>query len=365
MESKNADQRNVMIDLGKFVYSLVIVFYHIYRSTGAHFVSGRYGVEFFLLAAGLFFFQSLEKHPDTPPSKRILKRFARFFPWSFSAYLFTFLVMRVVINGTTSFPQIAEKLSEDIWEALLVKMSGLNNGHGLLNSPSWTLSSMFLVEILLVGCCSTNRKVFVNILLPLSLIVGFGYWRMVKTAAVEDWLGFTTFSTFRTWMVYCCAFYCLKLSQYLRKIDLTRLAEALLTILEALCHIFAFVVMTHWDTRYFQMCTILALFVAVSIEASGHSLWNVLLRPFSRAASWLSSFSLSIFLMHRPVTRYFEMLYPETDVYYAHLLPMLAVIFVCSLAQYLLVTGLIRLWRKNSDKIKTLFVRNQTPNRIP
>ncbi len=357
MAVSTASRRNVMIDLGKFVYIWVIVFYHIYRDTESHFISGRFGVEFFLLAAGVFFFRGLERNLADPP-RYIGRRFMRFFPWSFTAFIFAFVVIRVVINGDTSLADITERLSSDIWEALLVKMNGINNGKSFLNTPAWTLSSMFLVEIILIGCFFSCRKVFVNVLLPLSLMIGFGYWRVTESYDMEDWIGFTAFGTLRTWLVYGCAYYCTKLIGWLQKLDLTRLAEVLLTALETLCHIFAFTAMCYKVTRCWQWCTLLAFFTAIAIEMSGHSLWNRALRRLSRPIGWLSSFSLSIYLMHRPVTRYFEHLYPDTEVYYAHLLPMLAVIILCSLAQYFLVTGGMKLWRKNAKKIKALFVRS-------
>lgn len=360
MEALSRPQRNVMIDLGRFTYCWVVVFYHIYNGTGAHFISGRFGVEFFLLVAGVFFFQHLERTEDETPGRYIGHRFGRLFPWSFPAFLFGFIVLRVVINGTRG-EDLSTAISSDIWEALLVKMTGMNNGRPLLIAPMWTISSMFLAEIVLVGCYRTFRKTFLNVLLPVGLIMGFGYWAMTQTGAVEDWIGFTTFGTLRTLLDYGCGYYCLKLGQYLKKLDLTPLAEVLLTILETLCHILAFVVMTRFDTRSWQRCVLLAFFLAVAIEFSGHSLWNKALQKCAPVTRWLGAFSLSIYLIHRPVTRYFEkVLYPGLDNYYAHLLPMLAAIAVCSLVHYLLVTGLIRLWRRHGDKVKALFVSGRT-----
>lgn len=352
-----------MIDIWKFVYAWFIVFYHIYKSTGQHFAGGFYGVEFYLLAAGVFFFRKLEKGPENPP-RYIGRRFMRFFPWSFTAFIFAFVVVRIIIDGSTSPVGLIKYLSQDIWEILLVDMSGLNGGAYPVNGPAWTLSSMFLVEIIMIGCFH-YKKAFVNVFLPLTLMVGFGYWRAIPSAAVANWIGFTTFGTFRAWVVYGCAYYCLQLSEYLRDKPFTRLGESALTVLETFCHAFAIVAMVTTDSRYFQWCTLLAFLVAIAISMSGHSLWNVWLAKCAPVSKFLGGFSLSLYLMHRPVDWYFEKLYPDDVVRYAHLLPMLAVIILCSLAQYLLVTGLIKLWRKNADRIKALFVRDQTLDRVP
>lgn len=360
MEALSRPQRNVMIDLGRFVYCWAVVFYHIYNGTGIHFITGRYGVEFFLLVAGVFFFRHLERDQDETPGQYIGRRFARLFPWSLPAFIFGFIVLRVVINGSDG-KTLIQALSSDIWEALLVKMNGMNQDRALLIAPMWTISSMFLAEIVLVGCYRTGRKTFLNVLLPTGLIVGFGYWAMTDKGAVEDWIGFTTFGTLRALLVYGCGYYCLKLGQYLKTLDLTRLAEVLLTVLETMCHVFALLVMTHYDTRAWQRCVLLAFFVAVAIELSGHSLWNKALQKCAPVAGWLGAFSLSIYLIHRPVTRYFEkVLYPGLDNYYAHLLPLVAAIVVCSLVHYFLVTGLIKFWRKKGGKIKALVLRGGT-----
>lgn len=71
-ERERNKQRNLNIDLMKFLYSWCIVFYHFYSSTGLHFVSGYYAVEFYLLAAGIFFFQAWERSEnESPPRKNI------------------------------------------------------------------------------------------------------------------------------------------------------------------------------------------------------------------------------------------------------------------------------------------------------
>lgn len=349
-----AGQRNVMIDLWKFVYAWFIVFYHFYSGIGDYFHSGYYCVDFFLIAAGVFFFRGLEKDPEAPPQKHIFKRFWRFFPWSFTAFIFAFVVIRVVINGSPVRALITA-LSKDIWEILLVKMNGMNDNVGLVNSPAWTLSSMFLVEIVMVGLFR-YRRAFVHVIVPVSLIVGFGYWCHIDDAASPLWNGFTTFAVVRTWLAYCGAYYCLRLSEYLRDADLNRRGELALTALETLCYAFAIVAVLFVEARYYQWCTILAFFIAIAISLSGHSLWNRALQKASGVTKFLGAFSLSIYLIHRPVTRYFEMLYPDPEVLYTHVAMVVAVILVCSLAHFVLVSGLIRLWEKNRKKIGSWFI---------
>lgn len=363
MDAKRGQGYVPIVDLWKFIYAWFIVIYHIYNATGLHLKGGYYAVEFYLLAAGVFFFRGLERRPDIPPSVRIGKRFLRFFPWAFSAFIFAFIVIRVMIDGDTTLSKIASNLSGDVWEILLVDMTGLNGGSYQLNVPAWTLSSMFLVEILMLGFYQ-YKKSFVHIVLPLTLMAGFGFWRNMQKVTTPLWVGFTSFGTLRAWLVYGCAYYCLKLAELLQKTRLTHLAEVLLTALETLCHVFAILTMFFCDTRYWHYCALLAFFVALTIEMSGHSLWNAALQRFAPVTGILSAFSLSIYLIHRPITRYFEMLYPAMDVLYAHVLPMLAVILVCSLIHYVLISGLIRLCRAVRPKLAAALLSDKSSDGV-
>lgn len=352
---KRSTQRNLSIDLMKFLYAWCVIFYHYYSSTHLHFKNGRYAVEFFLLAAGVFFFRAWERDEQTPPQRYIFKRFFRFLPWTTTAFIFTFIVRRIVIAHNTP-RQLIDYLSKDIWEILLVKMNGLNNGAGLLNSPAWTISTMFLVEIVMLGCLFCNKKVTINVLIPLSLIIGFGFWRNTDKAAVENWVGFTTFGMIRTWLVYSCAYYCMKLADYMRRVRFNWRGRAVLTTIESLCHLFVLMAMLFVDTRYWQWCTLLAFMIAVSIALSGHSLWEVVLERFSGAIRFLGAFSMSIYLTHRPLSRYFEYIYKDNDALYAHVGQYVVAAIFVALLHYWITTGMIRFWRANSAKIKALFI---------
>ena len=54
-------KRNCTIDLMKFGMALVIAIFHFYQETHEHFKGGFFAVEFFILAASLFFFSKLER----------------------------------------------------------------------------------------------------------------------------------------------------------------------------------------------------------------------------------------------------------------------------------------------------------------
>lgn len=346
--------RNGSIDLMKFVYAWFIVYYHLYFATHAHFISGRYAVEFFLLAAGAYFFRAMESSEGEPPRKYIVRRFWRFFPWAATAFVFAFVVIRVVVNRQSP-ASLARSFSGDIWELLLVKMNGMNQGKRLLNCPVWTVSCMLLVEIVMAGWWARDKRGFVEIVMPLSLIVGFGYWRHVESTDHAVWMGFAAFGTVRVWLVYICGYCCWRTSRYLGEMLLNRKAEAALTVVEMLCHVFAVWVMLRYSTRNFQWCVLLAFLVATVIELSGHSLWEVALRRASKLTGWLGRVSFSVYLVHWPIIKYFEAVYPDTGALYAHAGAVTGTVLCAAAGHCFLTAGLIRLWKRGMPKLKRTF----------
>ena len=358
MGSKGRPAYVPTVDLGKFVYCWFIVYFHFYLKDPARFGGGKYAVEFFVLAAGVFFFQKLDKKADSP-AKAICRRFFRFFPWALTGYVFALLVIRLAIDHA-SLRQVVKLLSGDVWEILLVKMNGMNNGQGLLNSPAWTLSSMLLAETLLILCFGFCRKASVGVLLPASLILGFGYWGVTDRLGVSNWLGLVTFGTFRVWLIYCCAYYCFQLCVRLRRVPFNRRGALALTALEIFCHLTAVLVMLHEKpSRYWQWCALLFFFTAAAIEMSGRSLLDAALQKCARLTRFLGAVSMSVYLVHWPVIRYFQYLYPDTGAFYAHVGAATLAISLCALGHYFVTTGLIRLWRAAAPKLAAVFIRSK------
>lgn len=355
MEAHPARGHNYNIDIAKLMYAWCVVLCHFYSDTYIYFGNGRFAVEFFLITAGIFFFKAWERDESAPPGKYLYKRYMRFLPWTTTAFIFTFVVRRVVIAGNTP-RQLIENLSKDIWEVLLIKMNGINHGGMLLNWPIWTLSAMLLVEIVMIGCLYCNKKAVINIVIPVSIIVGYGYWRNISSADAVGWIGFTTFGVFRAWIVYCCAYYCLRLSELLAKIRFTVWGQVVLTAVETLCHIFAVLAISFLDSRYWQWCTTLAFFIAIAIALSGHSLWNVILSKAAGVIKHLGALSLCTYVIHGPIVKYFEYIYPDMEVRYSRVGQYAAVVIIASVAHYLLVKWMIRAWRVYGPKIKRAFV---------
>ena len=113
-------KQNLDIQFFKFFYSCIIVLYHLAAWTTISCKGGYYGVEYFLLTAGLFLFLSFqrgeERGKNQTPGQYLWKRFIRFLPWSTTAFILTVVVERVFVNPVESLRTWANLFPSDIFE---------------------------------------------------------------------------------------------------------------------------------------------------------------------------------------------------------------------------------------------------------
>ena len=304
-----AQHRNLEIDLLKFLYSWVIVFYHFFQdSVGSegprYFIGGYYGVEFYLLTAGAFLFLTYERQKERQsvrmPYQYLKQRFLRLFPWALTAFLFTVITRRILLDHVTSPGDLLDYFSGDIWEILLVNWNGMNDDALALNVPAWTLSAMLLVGFVIWCCLYFDEKRFLHFFMPVSLLLGYGLWRHIPVGTTQTWIGFTTVGTFRAWLAMNIGFYCVILARSLSQVPLSKAGRVLLTVGEVGLHVFCLWAMLNRDTRYYQWLVTLLLALAVAIALSGKSCLGPLLARL-REIPFLGEISLSVYLTHYAV----------------------------------------------------------------
>ena len=358
--------RNRAMDVYKFIFCCVIAVLHFYKGSGAHMAGGGIGVEFFVMAAGLFFFQKLEREMAAPDGGMdsiayIKKRFMRFFPYTTAGLLAAFLVKRVWIytgdGGVLSLGKLYKWFSRDIWDYLLVSMNGLNAGKSMLNGPLWTVSAMLICELLIWGLYRWNKQLFRTVLAPAAILFVLAYWKNIEgTADHHAWIGWTTFGVLRVFGDYCLSFFIYEAAKRLAAVGerLTTLARGLLTVCEFGCLLLSIVNMEVVNSRYFRYFNMLLFCVALVICFSGQSFSSRLFRH-GKVAACLGTLSLSVYIIHYPILDAFCYIYPETDVLEQHFFLFLAVVMACSvlfdLLLRLIIAGAARLWTSLKTKM--------------
>ena len=348
MKSQNLD-----IQLFKFLYSWVIVLYHLASNTAIVCNGGYIGVEYFLLSAGVFLFVAFQRGEEKgnlqTPVQYLVKRFLRFLPWSVTAFVLTVTVKRGWIESTTSLVDWMDHFSRDVWEMLMVSMNGINDNIFLLNGPAWTLSAMLIVGFFIWTFMYYYKKSFLNLIMPLTLVVGFGFWMHLDSADTHRWIGFTNFGTFRAWIIMCLSFYCIPLSRKLGEYPFNRLGKILLTAVEILIHICAMVVMYGRATRHWQFLLTLLFMISISIALSGHSYLAKLLEK-SKMVSVLGELSMSIYLVHFSVIWGFRHVVDISEWSLVQCVPFFLVLLVTAAIHCIVTKWIIRvfpsLWRK-------------------
>ncbi len=259
-------------------------------------------MEFFLICSGAFLFRSFEKAENMPkqlnPVQYAKKRFLRMFPWALTAFVFTFVVKRLYLDRCFSLGQLANCLSGDIWEILLVKINGMNLNTPLLNGPAWTISAMLIVGFILWGFLYYDKKrIFRDWLMPASLLFSYGIWRHLESGDHQVWIGWTTFAVFRTYIGMCLGYYAYRLAGKLSKIQLSPLGSRMLSLAEITLHIAAALIILKRDTRNFQWLASLIFMLSIAIAMAKKSSLSRLLDKI-KAIDFLGDFSMSVYLTH-------------------------------------------------------------------
>lgn len=345
MKSKNND-----IQLFKFLYCWIIVLYHLEHDTsGVACPGGSFGVEYFLLSSGIFLFMGFERQQNAgklqTPGQYLWKRFSRFFPWSLTGYLLAAVVNYGCISPIRSPGKLMDAFSSDIWEILMIKWNGMNENMLCLNTPAWTLSSLCIVGFAIWGFMYYYQERFLKLFMPISLIMGYGFWRHLDSASTQVWIGFTAFGIFRTWLVICLSYYVVRMAQYLKNICLKPLGIWLLTAAEVTLQMWSLWMIFNRDTRFAQWLTTLLMMLALTIALSGQSMLVRWLNK-SRIVDYLGKLSMSVFLVHVPVLQYYQWKVDIRNASAVELIPLFAAIAVVSVCHYHITNWLIQITPK-------------------
>lgn len=361
-------ERNAVVDLQKFYYSCMIVLFHIYVDTKRHFPGAGTAVEFFVLVAGVFFFRSWdrkkcelnEEERLEYPLMHLKKRILRFLPYTTIGFAVSFFVKRIFLlsleGKAVTVTALVDNFVKNFWELFLLSMNGMNRNAGMLNGPLWTLSAMVIVEFVLLTIFVVNEKKFLKLVLPVTLLLGYGWYASLEDIDHVLFHGVTTMGVIRVYLLYAIAYYIARGGAKLAEASVSQRGQMVLMAVEVLLHVIFLWIACTKDNRYYRWFSTLLFALALCITVSGRSSLANLFKQ-NRVTNFLGKWSMGIYIMHMPVLYAFRGLYTDFDDYYRQKYVICFFVCVASLLTIYLGKHLERVGIRLNSSLKSLILQ--------
>jgi peptidoglycan/LPS O-acetylase OafA/YrhL len=223
------------------------------------------------------------------------------------------------------------------------------------NGATWYISAMLLSMLILVPLFLKNKDLFLYVIAPLITLAVFGYlYQTTGTLrGIKEWMGICLKGPLRAIGVMCLGCVCYVVCQKMREWSYTRLAQALLSIVEIGGYVFAIYWMYGHEASEMEFVIAVIFAVSVTISFSRKGLLSPLFD--NKVVYWLGTFSFPLFLSHHFWSMRMRKLFPKQT--YRELLPkyfLLAI--VTAFAIYFISKGIRKWYAKYGDRVKAIFV---------
>ena len=356
--------RNGLIDVMRLGFAVLIMMYHFYSNGKKHFPGGFLGVEFFVILAGFLMFSAWDRHQvsKVPLEKRqqywlgyMKKRYIKFFWYNLIAFVMVFLAGRIWCDQLHSVVGISDALSEDVWEILLVNMSGLNRGKYPLNVPAWTMSCMLFAEFFLLGMLVFLEKPFLTFLMPLSLIAGIGYWANLEVVSIRAFHTFLTFGVLRVYLLMCAGVCSYWICQKIKAVPFSTIGRWVLTGAELTGYTVCMLIALYRNSRYYQFCFILVTTFVLAVSFSGKSFAGSIL-PANGLTNFCAELSLNLYLSHAAVLHIFWYFFQDPNELYRQKFVFLCCALAAALGYTYIMRGVFKMLPIVKEKLKRVML---------
>ena len=306
---KASKPRNNLVELGRFVYSLLVLGYHVQFSYSDDevdfFENGALAVEFYFLLSGYFLARSLEKLVKDEKTA-FIKKVYNFMKNKITALLnvhFLSIIVVIIIILCFDISSFWDKFLNGIPSIFFVQMAIVWSGdfNKALIVPEWYLSAMlicmlFMVIIFLLlgqrvkGIYSTI--ILVGILILITVIVGLiTSWKFNENIVYD----------IRAWGEMSIGMFSYYFSVYIKNKTFGNIFNLILKIVEMIGYslpvIFGIIPVSTNYQVYLMMVTVICEFLAVTITFSekGNIIKN---QNLNKAFGYLGAISLPIYLFH-------------------------------------------------------------------
>lgn len=297
------EKRNGIISLWKFLFAIVIAFFHcsqFYQDIKNPFFPGGYiAVEFFFIVSGFYLAKKLIKEKyDTKnivgeTIKYIFKKILKLFPYILIAYIFS-IIIRLYYNPNLK----TNELINSIWNLFLLREFGLRST--IILPQLWYLTSMFISIFTLYPIVKKYKEKFIAFISPLIVLFGLGYlsynW-VGLDHAYQIWSGFTRTGIIRGFIELNLGMILYLIHLKLSKVEYTKIGKLALTFLGEGLLVSVLIVINYIDApKYYDYIMLFFISIAVIIISSEKTLeYNILSGKFFY---YLEKLSMPIFINH-------------------------------------------------------------------
>ena len=358
---KHMKKRSGNLDLLKFLFSLMIVFFHgknLATTESYIFPGGSIAVEFFFIVSGVLMARAactyeMQENLGKDTFVFMKHKISGLLPNYYIAFVIAFAVVH---RGVTSLTSLSRSLASSLWEALLLINTGLRPSKSVCNGPVWYLSAMLLAMCIIWPIMRKFKDTFFYAIAPISAVflMGITYQNWSSFGGASIWLGFTSKGTVRAFMGILLGCVGYKVSEYLKKQEFTTLSRILFAIVEISGYAAIFVVSFFKGRGDMDWLELLVLTVCITITFSNVSVWA---GWFSHPIfNWLGVFSYSLYLGHGFWSNAMVDLFPTLN-YWTRIPVYLVISFATALVIHYTSLGLRRFWKVKGPQIKELFVK--------
>ncbi len=274
MSNLTRTPRNNELEIFRFFFICAIALMHFsnsYFHSCPYFSAAYIGTEYFFLMSGYMIMKAADLGKGSPFSFTF-HRMKKLYPHYITGFILLF-VLTLFVSHKEILEQI-ETLFGYGFELFFLHAVGLK-GSGLLNYPTWYLSSMIVSGFFLFALVRLNRKLYLTIIAPLAVLVTYSFFS-ANVGHLDVWggnqlLGISDALTrgFASLSLGALSYH---LSQYIqnRNLQLGKHLRLLLSLLE-LCLLLGvlgacFVADAH--TQY-DFYFVFMMFVAITLSLSG------------------------------------------------------------------------------------------------
>ena len=354
-------KRNGIISLWKFIFAVIIVFYHtqifyIEKFYSMFFFGGYIGVEFFFVVSGYFFAKSalkqkyVEKNKGRDTMAFVWKRIKKLIPYIVISFLVSFIIF--TYNGHEPY-----ELANSIWNLLLLRVFGFQSSSIL--SPFWYIGVLIFVMFITYPSLVKHKENYILRISPIIVLLVLGFISNKYNylgLSFGHWLNITNASVFRGLAEMNLGMIIYYISKRLEKVEYTKFFRWFLTIVGELLLILVvigaeFSIPTQYDMVFLLMISIAVLIIS-STKTYEYKLFT------NKFTNYLERLSMPMFINQMSVIYFLQLLSKKiTFIDWQVSLIAVGLTLICSIIEMLLIDFLKT--KNLGEKLKPIIIKKK------